>query len=92
MEEWLAQILAAVIIGAVVGGIARILLPGVQRIGVLLTIIIGAIAAYAGHFIAEQFAWGQGDGSFPNWPKLGLQVVLAMLVIGVIGGVARSRA
>jgi uncharacterized membrane protein YeaQ/YmgE (transglycosylase-associated protein family) len=58
---------------------------------VFLTIIAGTVAALAGHFIAEQFEWGQSDGTFPNWPKLGIQVVLAMVVVGLIGGVGGRR-
>jgi len=71
MESWVAEGVAILIVGIVIGGLARILLPGVQRIGVFLTIIAGTIAALAGHFIADPFDWGQGDGSFPNWPQAG---------------------
>jgi uncharacterized membrane protein YeaQ/YmgE (transglycosylase-associated protein family) len=91
MEQWVGEGITIIIVGIVVGGLARILLPGAQRIGVFLTIIAGTVAALAGHFIAEQFEWGQSDGTFPNWPKLGIQVVLAMVVVGLIGGVGGRR-
>lgn len=89
MDTVIGTIVASVIIGAVIGGIARILLPGAQRIGVVLTIIAGAVAAFAGSWIAEQLDWHAG--TFIDWPKLGVQVVLAMLVIGAIGGLGGSR-
>jgi uncharacterized membrane protein YeaQ/YmgE (transglycosylase-associated protein family) len=91
MKQWVGEGITIIIVGIVVGGLARILLPGAQRIGVFLTIIAGTVAALAGHFIAEQFEWGQSDGTFPNWPKLGIQVVLAMVVVGLIGGVGGRR-
>lgn len=89
MEDWLVQILVAVILGTVIGGIARILLPGVQRIGVFLTILAGAVAAYAGNYIAEAMGFASTEGI--DWAKLGVQVVLAMLAIGAMGGVGSRR-
>lgn len=89
MEDWLVQILVALVVGVVIGGIARILLPGTQRIGVFLTIIAGAVAAYAGHFIADAMGLATDEGI--DWAKLGIQVVLAMVVIGLIGGVGSRR-
>lgn len=88
MDTLIGTIVASVIVGAVIGGIARMLLPGVQRIGVFMTILAGAVAAWAGHWIAEQLDWH--SGGFVDWPKLGVQVVLAILVVGAIGGVGRA--
>jgi uncharacterized membrane protein YeaQ/YmgE (transglycosylase-associated protein family) len=90
MEDWLVQILVAVVVGAVIGGIARILLPGVQRVGMILTIVAGAVAAYAGYYIADAMGLVTTEGI--DWAKLGIQVLLAMLVIGTIGGVGSRRA
>lgn len=87
--DWLVQILVAVLVGAVIGGIARMLLPGVQRVGLFLTILAGAVAAYAGQFIAEGMGLATTEGV--DWAKLGIQVLLAMLAIGLIGGVGGRR-
>jgi uncharacterized membrane protein YeaQ/YmgE (transglycosylase-associated protein family) len=38
-------LLAWIIIGFVIGGLARLLVPGRQRIGLLLTMLIGVVAA-----------------------------------------------
>lgn len=89
MEDWLVQIVVALVVGIVIGGIARILLPGAQRVGLFFTIAAGALAAYLGHYIAE--ALGLATSGRIDWAKLGIQVVLAMLVIGVVGGVGRQR-
>ena len=87
MDTLIGTIIASVIIGAVFGGLARILLPGRQRMGVFLTILAGAVAAFGGHMIAEYFDWHSGD--VLDWPKLGVQLVLALIVVGLIGGVGR---
>lgn len=89
MEDWLVQIIVAVVVGIIVGSIARILLPGAQRIGVILTILAGAVGAYTGNFIGE--ALGLSTDGF-DWAKLGIEVLVAMLLIGVIGGVGGRRA
>jgi uncharacterized membrane protein YeaQ/YmgE (transglycosylase-associated protein family) len=41
-------IIAWLIIGLVIGGLARLLVPGRQHIGLLLTILIGIVAALIG--------------------------------------------
>ena len=87
--DWLVQIIVAIVVGAVIGGIARILLPGAQNVGLFLTILAGAVAAYAGYYIADALGWVTDEGF--DWGKLGIQVVLAMLVIGLIGGVGGRR-
>src|SRR2546430_12003417 len=45
---------AAIIFGAVIGIIARILLPGRQRIGIILTVLIGMVAAVIGTWLTDK--------------------------------------
>ncbi|WP_236718115.1 hypothetical protein [Actinoplanes sp. TFC3] len=45
----------AILSGAVIGVAARILLPGRQRIGVILTVLIGMGAAVAGTWAADRW-------------------------------------
>jgi uncharacterized membrane protein YeaQ/YmgE (transglycosylase-associated protein family) len=44
-------IIAWLLIGLVIGALARLLVPGRQHIGIILTIIIGVVAALAGGII-----------------------------------------
>ena len=48
----LGQIIGVVVVGAVVGALARLLLKGVQRISLLWTIVLGAVGAAAGAWLA----------------------------------------
>lgn len=41
--EWPTQIVVAVVVGIVIGGPARLLLTGRQRIGLIITIAVGAL-------------------------------------------------
>jgi uncharacterized membrane protein YeaQ/YmgE (transglycosylase-associated protein family) len=53
------QILGLILIGLVIGLIARLVLPGRQRIGFLLTLLLGIAGALVGGIIAS--AIGTGD-------------------------------
>jgi uncharacterized membrane protein YeaQ/YmgE (transglycosylase-associated protein family) len=53
------QILGLIIIGIVIGVIARLLLPGRQRIGMLMTVLLGIGGALIGGIVAS--AIGTGD-------------------------------
>ena len=78
--------LGAVLIGAVVGMLGRLILPGRQRIGVFATFVIGVGAAVLGTFVARML---NVDHNAPvkiwslrwDWILLALQVGFA--VVGV---------
>jgi uncharacterized membrane protein YeaQ/YmgE (transglycosylase-associated protein family) len=53
------QILGLIIIGIVIGVLARLVLPGRQRIGVLMTVLLGIGGALVGGIVAN--AIGTGD-------------------------------
>ena len=51
--EVLGAIIGWIIAGAVIGGIARLLMPGEQNLGCLMTIVLGIIGSFVGGFIAS---------------------------------------
>jgi uncharacterized membrane protein YeaQ/YmgE (transglycosylase-associated protein family) len=53
------QILGLIIIGIIIGVIARLVLPGRQRIGALMTVLLGIGGALIGGIVAS--AIGTGD-------------------------------
>ena len=53
------QILGLIIIGIIIGVIARLVLPGRQRIGALMTVLLGIGGALVGGIVAS--AIGTGD-------------------------------
>ena len=53
------QILGLIIIGIIIGVIARLVLPGRQRIGMLMTVLLGIGGALIGGIVAS--AIGTGD-------------------------------
>lgn len=54
----MAQILGTIIFGAVIGVLARLVLPGRQSYGMLITILLGIAGALIGYWL-----WGALGGS-----------------------------
>ncbi|MBG0827625.1 GlsB/YeaQ/YmgE family stress response membrane protein [Planomonospora sp. ID67723] len=85
----IASILGAIVIGAIVGAVGRLLLPGRQPIGWILTIVVGIVAALIGTAIAQVMNVATTDGI--DWIELVMQVVLAVVGVGLVAGLRRSR-
>ena len=75
------SILGAIVIGAVIGAIGRLLLPGKQAIGWILTIVVGIVAALLGTLLAQVLGVETTPGI--DWIELVMQVVLAIVGVGL---------
>ncbi|NEA29422.1 GlsB/YeaQ/YmgE family stress response membrane protein [Actinomadura bangladeshensis] len=82
-------IISAIIIGAIIGAVGRLLLPGRQPIGVILTVIVGIIAALIGTGIAQII--GVRTTSGIDWIEIVLQVGLAMLGVAFVASFQARR-
>ncbi|MEU8358099.1 GlsB/YeaQ/YmgE family stress response membrane protein [Nonomuraea sp. NPDC048882] len=83
------SILGAIVIGAVIGAIGRLLLPGKQAIGWILTIVVGIVAALLGTLLAQVLGVETTPGI--DWIELVMQVVLAIVGVGLVAGLRRGR-
>jgi uncharacterized membrane protein YeaQ/YmgE (transglycosylase-associated protein family) len=82
-------VLSALFIGVVVGALGRLALPGRQKIGFLLTVLIGIVAALFGTFLAEML--GVADTRGVDWIELALQVAAAALAIAAFTGLRHAN-
>ncbi|MFD1537463.1 GlsB/YeaQ/YmgE family stress response membrane protein [Nonomuraea guangzhouensis] len=82
------SILGAIVIGAVIGALGRLLLPGRQAIGWILTIVVGIVAALVGTLIAQVLGVATTNGI--DWIELVMQVVLAVVGVGLVAGLRRG--
>jgi uncharacterized membrane protein YeaQ/YmgE (transglycosylase-associated protein family) len=78
------QILGLILIGIGIGILARLLIPGRQHIGVLMTVVLGIAGALAGGIVAS--AIGEGDIFELNFIGTIVGVVAAILLIAVAEG------
>ncbi|WP_432483279.1 GlsB/YeaQ/YmgE family stress response membrane protein [Kineococcus esterisolvens] len=78
--------LSAIIVGLVIGALARLVLPGKQKIGIIMTILVGIVAALIG--LAIGAALNLTDDGF-SWITLAIQVVLAAIGVSILAGSSR---
>ncbi|MFI6320913.1 GlsB/YeaQ/YmgE family stress response membrane protein [Nonomuraea sp. NPDC050556] len=76
----IGAIVSAVVIGAIVGALGRLLVPGKQNMSMGLTLVVGIVAALVGTLIAQMFGWADTKGI--DWLEHIIQLALA--VVGVL--------
>jgi uncharacterized membrane protein YeaQ/YmgE (transglycosylase-associated protein family) len=82
-------IIMAIVIGAIIGALARFVLPGRQNIGILLTIVIGIVAALLGTWLAQLVGVAVTPGI--DWIEIVFQVGLAAIAVALFAGVGSRR-
>lgn len=76
-------IIGWIVLGLLAGALAKVLMPGDQRGGCLLTTILGIVGALIGGFIGQALGYG-GVQEF-SLASLGWAVVGSFLVLLVFG-------
>jgi uncharacterized membrane protein YeaQ/YmgE (transglycosylase-associated protein family) len=87
-------IIMALIVGLVVGALGRLVVPGKQRIGIGVTILVGIVAALVGTALARSLGVATATAGI-DWIELLFQVGLAavgvVLVANLMGRNSRRR-
>lgn len=83
----ITTIIVALIVGCIVGPLARLILPGRQNISVPMTILLGAIGSLIGSFVGANFLGTSGD-QFSFWGLIlgTIFAIVAVLAYGAITG------
>jgi uncharacterized membrane protein YeaQ/YmgE (transglycosylase-associated protein family) len=81
------SILGALVIGAVIGALGRLVVPGKQAIPIWLTIVVGIVAALVGSAIVGPLR----DTDGIDWIELVVQVGLAAAGVAVVAGLRARR-
>jgi uncharacterized membrane protein YeaQ/YmgE (transglycosylase-associated protein family) len=82
-------IITAIIIGAIIGALGRLVVPGKQNIPIWLTIVIGIVAAFIGTFIARAFGVASTGGI--DWIEIVLQIVVAAIGVYAVAAMYGRR-
>lgn len=82
-------IITAIIIGAILGFVGKLVAPGRQNIPWWLTILVGIVAAIIGTFIAGLFNVANTGGI--DWIEIILQVIVAAIGVTVVAGIYGRR-
>ncbi|ARP86982.1 GlsB/YeaQ/YmgE family stress response membrane protein [Bordetella genomosp. 9] len=81
------DIIIMIIVGFIVGLIARALMPGDQSMGIILTTILGIVGAVVAGFLGRTLGW-YGPGEPAGWIA---SVIGAIIVLFVVGMFTRRR-
>lgn len=81
------SIIIMIIVGFVVGLIARAIMPGDQPMGIIMTTILGIVGSVVAGFLGETLGW-YARGEPAGW--IG-SVVGAIIVLFVVGLVSKKR-
>ena len=85
----MGTIIGSIITGAIIGALARVFMPGRQNISIIWTIILGAVGAFVGTWVAGFFGVARTAGI--DWIRCALSVLAAMLAISVYLGVTGRK-
>jgi uncharacterized membrane protein YeaQ/YmgE (transglycosylase-associated protein family) len=86
----IGSIVLALIVGAGIGLVARLIMPGKQDITMVPTVIIGALGGLIGSAVASQFGYHNANGGIA-WIPLFIGVAAAIALIAIYESVMGRR-
>jgi len=81
-------IITWIIFGLIAGAIAKLIMPGNQGMGWLMTIILGIVGAFVGGWVGSLIGWGTVNDF--DFKSMLLAVVGALLVLWIYGMVTKK--
>lgn len=82
-------IFTALVVGLIIGALARLVLPGKQHIPIWLTILVGAVGAILGTLVAQYLGVAVTPGI--DWIEIVLQIAIAAVGVTIVAGAYNRR-
>ncbi|GAA1814930.1 transglycosylase [Luedemannella flava] len=82
-------IITAIIVGAIIGALGRLVVPGRQAMPIWLTIVVGIAAALLGTVLAGALGVKETNGF--DWIEFFIQVALAAIGVFLVAGAYGRR-
>jgi predicted membrane protein len=76
-------IIGSIITGAIIGALTRVFMPGRQNISIIWTIILGAVGAFVGTWVAGFFGVAHTAGI--DWIRWAAAMLAISVYLGVTG-------
>jgi uncharacterized membrane protein YeaQ/YmgE (transglycosylase-associated protein family) len=90
----LINIIAWVVLGAIAGYVAGLLVKGDERWGVIGHVVLGIVGAFVGGFLADALGFGKGPaggGDVVNIYSIVVAVIGAVIVVVVVNMLTGRR-
>jgi uncharacterized membrane protein YeaQ/YmgE (transglycosylase-associated protein family) len=84
----IGEIFGLIIFGAVIGAIARLVIPGKQALGWIITIVLGIAGALLGYWIWDMIS-DKGDTAGIDWIRWLISIAAAVVL--TLGYTAATR-
>jgi uncharacterized membrane protein YeaQ/YmgE (transglycosylase-associated protein family) len=90
----IVDIIAWIVLGAIAGWLAGLLVSGDEGLGVIGHIVLGIVGALVGGFLANALGFGSGreGGDIVNLQSVIVAIIGAVLVVWVVGLFSRRTA
>ncbi len=76
-------IIGTIIVGLVVGAIARFLLPGEQKMGWIMTCLLGIAGALVAGFAGQAMGW-YAPGQAAGWIASVVGAIILLVIVGMV--------
>jgi uncharacterized membrane protein YeaQ/YmgE (transglycosylase-associated protein family) len=86
----IGSILLAIVVGAIIGLVARLVMPGKQNIGMIMTVALGALGGLVGSWVASYFGYHNSNGGVA-WIPFFIGVAAAVVFIAVYESLTGRR-
>ena len=83
------EIIGVIIAGAIIGALAKLVMPGRQAGGVIVTIILGILGVLVGYYLAAALGVEATKGI--DWLRWIISIIVAVVLIAIYGAVTGRR-
>jgi len=85
-------IIALLVMGLIAGAVAKLLVPGDDPGGILMTMVIGVVGAFLGGFLADALGFGGLSGfDFRTFVIAVIGSIVLLLIYRAVSGRGRGR-
>ena len=82
------SIIGTIIVGFIVGLIARALKPGDDKLGLIMTTLLGIAGAFIARYIGVAMGWYH-DGQAAGWIASIIGAIVLLVIYGLVRGSSR---
>ncbi|MFN6542918.1 GlsB/YeaQ/YmgE family stress response membrane protein [Mycolicibacterium nivoides] len=86
----IGAIITAVVVGAIIGALARLIMPGRQNVSTLMTVALGIAGALIGSWLTAVVGYTNSNGGFAIVPFV-VGVVVAIVLIAIYTALSGRR-